>query len=153
MRRDPTLSPLERDRVEMLLLSDLGWSPPAIGAHLGYCAATVRRTFNRFHQTDLAGLRQQRPGPPPDVAYRLRIHDSLDTLLQQERTWTAAQLAQALREQGIALSTRQTRRYLKDQGARWRRTVRSLQHKQDPKLVAQAQQELTVLKKRPLRGN
>jgi hypothetical protein len=51
------------------------------------------------------------------------------------------------------LSTRQTRRYLKEQGARWRRTVRSLRHKQDPKLVIQAQQELTALKKRLPQGS
>ena len=45
---------------------------------------------------------------------------ALSTLLLQERTWTAAQLAAALREQAIALSTRQTRKYLKGMGARWR---------------------------------
>ena len=161
MRRDPTLSPLERDRVEMLFLSDRGWSPPAIGTHLGYCAATVRRTFNRFNHSGPAGLRQQRPGPPPDEPHRQRVARALSALLKQERTlrraqgrlWTAAQLAQALREQDIHLSTRQTRRYLKEQGARWRRVVRSLQHKQDPKLVAQAREELTAFKKRPSQGS
>ena len=36
LRRKP-LPPKVRDRVEMLLLSDAGWSAPRIAAHLGYC--------------------------------------------------------------------------------------------------------------------
>ena len=35
LRRDRTLSPAERDRVEMILLSEAGWSLPRIAAHLG----------------------------------------------------------------------------------------------------------------------
>ena len=34
-RRDPTLTPAERDRVEMILLSAAGWAPPAIAGHPG----------------------------------------------------------------------------------------------------------------------
>src|SRR5688500_14442397 len=106
LRRDPTLSPAERDRVEMVLLSAAGRSPPATAAHLGCHAKTVRRG---------------RPGPPPDTARRERVTAALDALLGRDRTWTAAQLAAALGEQGIHLSTRQTRRYLRATGARWRR--------------------------------
>ncbi|MGH2587350.1 MAG: helix-turn-helix domain-containing protein [Dehalococcoidia bacterium] len=150
LRRDRTLAPAERDRVEMVLLSDAGWSPPRIAAHLGCHPVTVRSVLKRFPTGGVAGLRRRRPGPPPDTARRAQITAALDCLLGHDRTWTAAQLAAALCKQGIALSTRQTRKYLQRMGSRWRRTVRSLRHKQDPDRVAQATDELADLKKKPL---
>ena len=74
---------------------------------------------------------------------------ALDRLLDQDRTWTAAQLAQALRKEGLALSTRQTRKYLVAMGARWRRVQRTVRHRQDPAAVARAERVLGSLKKRP----
>src|SRR3712207_6017272 len=132
LRRDRDLAPAERDRVEMVLLRDAGWSPPRIAQHLGCCAATVRTVLKRFGAAGAAGLRRARPGPPKDDARREQVTAALDRLLDQDRTWTAAQLAGALREEGIALSTRQTRKYLVAMGARWRRVRGSLRHKQDP---------------------
>jgi len=146
-RRDPTFTPAERDRVEMIVLSAAGWSPPAIAQHLGYCTATVRTVLKAFVGTGVAGLRRQRTGPPQDVARREQVTAALDRLLAQPRTWTAAQLAVALPEEGIRLSTRQTRKYLQALGARWRRTVRSLHHKQDPARVERAERVLAHLKK------
>ena len=149
LRRDRTLAPAERDRVEMVLLSDAGWSPPQIAAHLACHPVTVRSVLKRFPAAGMAGLRRARPGPPPDTARRAHITAALDGLLGEERTWTAAQLATALGAQGITLSTRQTRKYLQRMGSRWRRTVRTLRHKQDPARVAQATAELADLKKKP----
>jgi transposase len=146
-RRDPTLTPLERDRVAMVLLSAEGWRPPAIAHHLGYHAATVRHALKAYLAQGLAGLWHQRPGPSPDTARREQVTQALDRLLDQPRTWTAAQLAQALRAEGIRLSTRQTRRYLQGMGAKWRRTVRSLRHKQDPAKVERAKAQLAMLGK------
>src|SRR5581483_7929288 len=105
-RRDPTLTPLERDRVEMILLSAAGWRPPAIGQQLDYHAATVRHALKAYQAQGLAGLWHRRPGPPPDTARREQVTQALDRLLDQPWTWTAAQLAQALRADGIPLSTR-----------------------------------------------
>ena len=149
LRRDPTLTPAERDRVEMVLLSAAGWAPPAIAAHLGYCAATVRTVLKALGRTGPAGLRRKRPGPPKDLARREQVTAALDRLLGQDRTWTAAQLAAALGGEDIALSPRQRRKYLKGMGARWRRTVPTLAHKQDPARVARARVTLAALKKRP----
>ena len=148
MRRDRTLKPAERDRVEMALLSDAGWRVPRIAEHLGYCAATVRRVFVQFDQTGPAGLRHHKPGPAPDLPRRERVEAALRELLEQERTWTAPQLAAALGERGIELSTRQVRRYLTGPGlrARWRRTKRSLDHKANPERVAAAAAELELRK-------
>ena len=152
LRRDRMLAPIERDRVEMVLLSDTGWPPPQIATHLGYHAVTVRAVLKRFQQAGAASLRRGRPGPPPDMARRAQVTAALDQLLGQDRTWTAAQLATALRDHGITLSTRQTRKYLGRMGARWRRTARTLRHKQDPERVAQATAELAALKKKRAPG-
>src|SRR5918997_795903 len=150
-RRDPTVTPAERDRVAMVLLSATGWSPPAIAQHLGYCAATVRTVLRAF-PTGVAGLHRQRPGPAPNLTRRVQVTTALAQLLGQERTWTAAQLATALKEQGIALSARQTRKYLKGMDARWRRTTHSLRHKQDPARVERAERVLANLGKDKGRG-
>ena len=147
LRHDPTLRPAERDRVEMLLLSDAGWTPPRIAAHVGACAKTVRLVITGFAETGVAGIRRKRPGPPPDTAKRERITVALTALLAQERTWTAAQLATALSEQGLPLSPRQTRKYLRPL-AGWRRTVHSLKHRQDPSRATHARRQLAGLEQR-----
>lgn len=148
MRRDPTLTPAERDRVEMVCLADAGWRAPAIAAHLRYNPVTVRRLLRRFPRTGVTGLRRRSPGPVPDTARRAQVETALARRLEQDRTWTAAQLAAALRECGIHLSTRQTRKYL-GRIAAWRRTVQTLRHKQDPAKVERAKAVLGSLKKKP----
>ena len=147
LRREPSLSPAERDRVEMVLLSNAGWSVPQIAIHFQGCPATVRRLVHRFTAEDLTCLRRQHPGPAPDLARRTQVTQALARLLAQDRTWTAAQLAEALQDAGIALSARQLRRSLRGMRARWRRTGRTLQHQQDSARVAQAKADLAALKK------
>ena len=58
-------------------------------------------------------------------------------------------MAAALAEEGIRLSARQTRRYLRGMGAAWRRTVRTLRHKQAAAKAERATTVLSALKKRP----
>jgi putative transposase len=55
MRRQP-LPPRVRDRIEMVTLSDAGWSPPRIAEHLGYCGQTVRDTLRGFLARGLEAL-------------------------------------------------------------------------------------------------
>jgi transposase len=141
LRRDPTLRPADRDRVEMLALSAAGWPVGRIAEHLGYHPETVRRLFRRLPTEGVAAVRHHPPGPPADARRRERIEGLLERLLGQERTWTAAQLADAVREHGVGLSARQLRRYLRNLAA-WRRTQRTLRHKQDPERVARARDEL-----------
>lgn len=152
LRRDPRLLPLERDHVEMLLLAGAGWSAPHIGEHLHRCAASVRTLLKRFASEGPACVRCQSPGPPPNTARREQVAAALAALLAEPRTWTAPQLTTALADQGIALSVRQVRKYLQRLAA-WRRTQRTLHHKQNPARVAKAKQHLAVLEKRGRRGN
>lgn len=56
LRLGSTLKPAERDLVEMILLSDARWSPPAISTHLGYCSATTRRVLRGFQIDGIEGL-------------------------------------------------------------------------------------------------
>jgi transposase len=112
LRRDSSLRPAERDRVEMVLLSASGWSVPRIAAHFSCCPDTVRRLVHRFTPDDLGSLRRKPAGPAPNWAHRQQQSQALDRLLGQERTWTAAQLAHALEADGLGLSARQVRRYL-----------------------------------------
>src|SRR3954463_3336796 len=107
LRRDPSLRPAERDRLEMLSLSEAGWAAPRIAAHLGYHTATVRRFFHAFASEGAAALRRARPGPPPEAARRAQVGAALTELLRQPRAWNARQLAAALGERGSSLSARQ----------------------------------------------
>jgi hypothetical protein len=145
--RQVALTPHVRDRIEMVLLSDQGWPAQRIGTHLGYCALTVRKVLHAFLDRGEGAFVVHKPGPPPDTARRQQVAAALDRLLGQERTWTAAQLAAALRDEGITLSTRQVRKYLGRMDGRWRRTVRTLRHQQDPARVETATQTLGALKR------
>lgn len=147
LRRDPSLKPVERDHLEMVLLSAAGWRVPRIAEYLNVCEATVRRVFRRFEAAGATGLRQHVPGPPPDWARREQVTTALTRLLEQQRTWTARQLATALEAVGIRLSARQVRRYLHDLKARYRRTARTLDHLANPERVAEARTTLSALKK------
>jgi putative transposase len=129
------------------------WTPYPHQAGLGPFPGRNLGPLSERINKGLAGLWHQRPGPPPDTARREQVTAALDRLLDQPRTWTAAQLAQALRADGIPLSTRQTRRYLQSMGAKWRRTVRSLRHKQDPAKVERAKNVLAMLGKGRPRGS
>jgi transposase len=72
-------------------------------------------------------------------------------MLSCKRTWTAAQLAEALAaERGIVMKPRTVRKYLKLMGARYVRTQYVLRHRQDREAAAEAQAELDDLKKREL---
>ena len=145
LRHDASLSPADRDRVEMLALSAAGWAVSAIAPHLGRSAETVRRLFRRFATDGLLAVRRELPGPPPDLERRRSVEAALHELLDQERTWTSARLAEALAERGIRLSGRQVRRYLARLDAGWRRTKRTLAHKQDPIAKERASETLALL--------
>ncbi len=151
-RRDPSLKPAERDRVEMLALSASGWTVARIAAHLGCSLETVRRLFRRFPTEGWEVVRHEAPGPAADVERRRQVEAALEALLRQERTWTAGQLAEALAQYDIELSTRQVRRYLGGI-ALWRRTKRTLRHKQSPERVARAKGTLALLANELKRAN
>ncbi len=58
--RRQELPPRVRNRLEMVLLSSIAWSPARIATHLSYCAPTVRSVLKDFldRGTAALGLRQ-----------------------------------------------------------------------------------------------
>src|SRR5947209_13055242 len=151
--RRTALAPKVRDRIEMVTLSDAGWSPPRIAAHLGCHPQTVRDTLRAFAARGAAALYPFRSGPAPDAERRDRIAAGLRELLAEERTWTSRQLSEALAARGIALGPRQVRRHLKRLGAGYRRTAQTLKHKQDPAEAARAGRVLANLKAKAASGS
>lgn len=151
LRRKP-LPPKVRDRIEMVVLSDAGWSAPRIANHLGYCGQTVRDLLRAFLARGLDALYPFRSGPAPDLARRGRVAEELTRLLTEERTWTSRQLSQALAERGIVLGPRQVRRHLKRIKAGYRRTASTLKHKQDPAKAERAGRVLANLKAKAAAG-
>jgi transposase len=141
-----------RDRVEMVLSADAGWSAPRIAAHLGYCGHTVRGILKDFNARGTAALYPRPTGPSPDTGTRERVTGHLRRLLGEDRTWTAGQLAEALRPHDVRLGPRQVRRYLRLLNAGYRRTASTLEHKQDPARAARARRVLDGLAARAAAG-
>ena len=148
--RRTTLPATVRDRLEIVLLSDAGWSPPRIARHLGCHPHPSRAVLKAFRDRGQTALWPDRPGPEPDEQRRQAVAEALRRLLAQERTWTSRQLSAALTEQGIELGPRQVRRHLKALKAGYRRTASTVAHKQDPAKVERAKQVLGGLKKKPV---
>jgi hypothetical protein len=145
--RRTDLPAVARDRLEMVLMSDAGWSPPKIAAHLGRHPHTVRAALKGFAARGAEAFYPDPPGPDPDHGRRATVTRRLSELLGQDRTWTSRQLAEALGPD-IGIGHRQTRRYLALLKAGYRRTAQTVGHKQDPKKVGRARQVLDSLKKK-----
>jgi len=150
--RDPRLQPRTRDRLEMVHLSDAGWSPPRIAAHLRLHAQTVRQWLQAFQQGGFDALPDQ-PHPGQQSALTPAMEAAIRTeLCQDEQTWTAAQLAAWVAQQfDVCLSPAHLGRRLKRAGIVYQRNSRSLKHKQDPAAVAAKREELTAHEKRGTR--
>lgn len=149
--RRTDLPAVARDRLEMVLLSAAGWSPPRITTHLGRHPHTVRAALHGYAAQGTAAFYPDAPGPDPDHARRAKVTGRLATLIAQDRTWTARQLAEALGPD-IGIGHRQTRRYLALLKAGYRRTAQTVGHKQDPKKVRRAKTVLANLKKKVAAG-
>jgi putative transposase len=145
--RRTDLPAVSRDRLEMVLMSAAGWSPPKIAEHLGRHPHTVRAALRGFRDRGTAAFSPDKPGPDPDHDRRATVTGKLSGLLGQERTWTARQLADALGPD-IGIGHRQTRRYLAILKAGYRRTAQTVGHRQDPKKVERAGAVLAGLKKK-----
>ncbi len=64
--RRADLPAVARDRLEMVSLSDAGWSAPRIAAHLGRHPHTVRSALKGFASRGAESFRPDAPGPEPD---------------------------------------------------------------------------------------
>ena len=142
------ISPSTRDRLEMVRLSDAGWSVPRIAGHLGPHEQTVRTWIKAFLEGGFEALYDQ-PRGGSTSALTAGILDAVhQEITQGERSWSASQLAQWIQEQfGVQRSTVQVRRKLREAQLSYKRTRRSLHHKQNPQEVAAKRAELEQLQK------
>ena len=147
--RGASLAPSTRDRLEMVRLSDAGWSVPRIARHLGQHEQTVRAWIKAF----LAGGFDALPNKPRGGKVSALTAPMLESVRAMvatgERIWTAAQLAAWVGEHhGVRLSADRLRRHLHRARISWQRTSRTLRHKQDPLEVAERQAILAAHEKK-----
>jgi transposase len=142
--------PRLRDRLEMVRLSDLGWSVPKIAAYLGAHEQPVRKYVKAFLAGGWATLPDRpRPGRPPTLteAHLLAVEQLLDEAARRgERTWSAPQLAEWLaRTHAVRVGPKYLGERLAARRFRWKRTKRTVQHKADPVRQEQAKADLAAL--------
>lgn len=147
--RDPKTKPRTRERLEMLRFSEAGMSIPKIAPILGQSEGRVRYWIKRFLEEGSFDALNDRahPGMPsaltPDHLAALKAE-----IEKGERTWTTGQLAEWLETEGdVSLSDGQIGRKLKQAGIVWKRTSRSLKHKQTPEAVEAKRADLETLEK------
>jgi transposase len=137
----------------MVRLSDAGWSIPQIARHLGMCEKSVRAWIRLFLEQGFDALLDQ---PPPGRTSRLTaaIREAVrQEFAKQDRTWTAQQVAEWIAAQfGVEVSVSHLRRLLRRWRLSYKRTTRSVKHKQKPEEVAAKQTELEAAEKRGSRA-
>ena len=144
------LAPSTRDRLEMVRLSDAGWSVPRSARQRGPHEQSVRTWIKAF----LAGAFAAGPNKPrggqesaltAPLLERVRAAVAAGT-----RTWTAAQLADwVAAHHGVRLSAERVRIPRRRARICWQRSSRTLRHKQDPDEVAERE---AVLRERATKG-
>lgn len=151
--RLPNLAPRTRDRLEMVRLSDAGWSIPRIARHFDAHHQTVRYWIKAFLKGGFDAL-SDRPHTGQRSAITEEMLARVKALIRQgDRTWTAQQAADwAAQEFGIRRSAKQWRTLLRRIGQSYKRSGRSLRHKQEPEAVEAAKQEMAALEDEAQKG-
>lgn len=150
---EPGVMPRTRDRLEMVRLSDAGWSVPKIAAHLAIHEQRVRYYIKAFLAHGFDAL-PDRPHPGQPSSLTPAMEEAIrQELRQQERTWNAPQLAEWVAERfGVRLTPDYLSRRLKRARIAYKRTGRSLKHKRKPEEVEQKASEMAAHEKRGTRA-
>jgi transposase len=145
----PNTAPNTRDRMEMLRLSDAGWSIPKIANHLQKHPQTVRFWIKTFLLEGFDALVDPpRPGRPSAVTQEI-LAEVRKWIQKADRIWSSDQVAlEVERVFGLRRSAKQWRRLLRREDLTYKRTSRNLKHKQDTEQVATKKTELEALQKR-----
>jgi transposase len=147
--RQAGLAPSTRDRLEMVRLSDAGWSVPRIARHLNQHEHTVRPWIKAFLAGGFDALPNKPRGGKVSALTTVMLESVRAEVARGERTWTAAQVADWIAaHHGVRLSADRVRIHLCRAKISWQRTSRTLRHKQDPTEVAEREAVLTDLAKR-----
>ncbi len=147
--RQAGIAPSLRDRLEMVRLSDAGWSVPKIAKHLGTHENTVRAWIKAFIATGFDALSNKpRGGDTSDVTPAI-LETVRTEIGKGERTWSAGEVANWVAQQhGVRISPGRMRVHLARANLSYQRTSRSLKHKQKPEEVAKRKDQLHELEKK-----
>lgn len=146
------IAPSTRDRLEMVRLSDAGWRIPQIARHLGQHPQTVRSWIKAFLAEGFDGLANQPRGGSTSALTPAVLQAVQHEVAKGERTWNAGQIAEWVALQySVQRSAAQVRRKLREARLSYKRTSRSVRHKQKPQEVADKRAELERLEKGALR--
>lgn len=142
------VAPRTRDRLEMVRLSDAGFSIPWIARHLGHSEVRVRHWVKQFLVRGFDALPDQ-PHPGQKSAVTSEMMAQLKAqMAQSPQAWTARQIADWVADRyGVRRSPRQISRIVARAKQSYKRTQRGLKHKQNLEEVAQKKGELALLEK------
>jgi transposase len=144
----PGVAPRTRDRLEMIRLADQGFTIPRIAGILAISEPRVRHWVKRFLDGGFDALPDQ-----PHLGQRSALTPAILSALTAEiargqQTWTAAQSVAWIAERfGVLRTPDHLRRLLRRSRLSYKRTHRSLKHKQDPAAVQVAKETLAALEK------
>lgn len=145
----PYFKPKVRLRAQVLRLSHRGSNMQTICAYTGRSRASIARDLDRFKERGFEGLLDgTAPGNPPRINEEARTFME-SKLSEEERTWNATQLAEALAESfGVEVTPEAIRQHLRSMGYSWKRTRYVPSGEPDPQEEEkEAREELEELKK------
>ncbi len=147
VEQDPYLKPKVRLRAQVLRLSNRGSNMEKIASYTGRSPASVARDFDRWTERGLEGLADGRaPGNRPRITGKMKAY--MEERLSEERTWNAAQLAEALKEGfGLVVTPEAVRQHLRSMGYSWKRTRYVPNKPPNPEQEREATEELEALKR------
>ena len=149
-RRDPKTKPRVHQLLEMVRLASRGWSVPQIARHYRLTESRVRHWIKTFLTEGFDGLTDKEGAgvkPRLTAAILEQIHQMTAS---DGRTGTAGQINQWLKERhGFVLNERYLAEVLRKHRLRYKRTTRTVRHKQKPEQVADRKADLETLKKGP----
>ena len=146
--RQPHLPARTRERLEMVRLADAGWKIPRIAGHLKQHEQTVRRWIKAYLADGFDALTDQ-PHTGQQSAITQDILTEVRAWLEAgDRTWNAVQIAEEVaKRHGLWRSARQWRQVLRREQLSYKRTKRTLRHKQKPQEVAAKRADIETLQK------
>lgn len=146
--RARTTKPSTRSRLEMLRLAHAGWTIPRIAHHFDVTESRVRYWIKAFLAGGFATLESKMsPGPPRKLTNEI-LQTLREVVGQDGRTWTAPQVLEWLQQEyGLTVNRTWLCEVMNQNGLRYKRTTRTLRHKQNPEQVADRRADLETLKK------
>jgi putative transposase len=112
--RQVGIAPSTRDRLEMVRLSDAGWSVPKIARHLGLHEQTVRAWIKAFISRGFDALTNTPRGGDTSELTPVMLEAVRAEVAKGTRTWSAGEIADWVANQhGVRISPGRMRVHLK----------------------------------------